>query len=70
MHLEHQRFFKTFKREFKGSVERKLGWVKNGGGLRLLHWAFFCRFIWISSWFYHISVSGQYCASYRRVLEK
>ncbi len=33
-------------------------------------WAFFYRFIRISSWFYHISVSGQYCPNFRPVLEQ
>ncbi len=35
-----------------------------------VRWALFCHFIWISSWFCHISVSGQYGPNYRRVLEE
>ncbi len=53
----------------KGSVQQKLRWVENG--VDRCVWAgtvalgVLCHFTSPSSCFYHISISGQYCPSYR-----
>jgi hypothetical protein len=52
----------------------KLRWVENGVNRNV--GASECGaghsfvFLFGLSWFYHISVTGQYCPSYRQVLEK